>query len=1372
MALRYNGILGSVSSGLKFRLKALLGIALLLCTLSLSAQKQGNIWHFGNKAGLDFTNFDPTPLHNSAMDAPAGVAAITDTTTKQVLFYTDGESIWNSGHEKVNTLNLSGDPNSTQAATIVPDPDHANQYFVFTTRKFTTGSEDNFGGNYYTIEMTPGGTGQILYDYSAATNTGGLAPNSTEKFVVVPYTYATNRTGYWFLMHEFNSNQFIKVRLDSVWHDPVYQSIGTPHRNDTIDDGTNHGASGQMKVNDLGTRLALAVEGGKFFEVFSFNGNTGQLSRPIQIPAGDGVNRFLFKYGAYGVEFSQTGRYGYQTPSGNFLYGSARKGGPIYQWDLSFYDANDSNQLIKSGKILFSDPEIDCGSLQMAPNGKIYAAFAGKDYLGVISSPMRPYPNCRFDASGARLIDNDNGLGGMSTLGLPSQLGVQHNPEPFYFENLCFGDETLFYITDQLSVTANTQRVWVFINQSTGKTVTKTSTANEYTYTFTSPGKYTVRLAVFKSGKPATYTRTLTINPLPKPSLATQDTIPLCRGTSMELNAGFGAFYEWEDPEIKVRKRSITTDSIYPRLEYRVKVTDYHGCVGWDTIWVDKKIPPTIASHSAQSAFCRNRDGSATVIPNGNLTYYDFIWEGYPDEHSNTLSGINGGDYIVHVQSKTNGCEVADTIHVPEIGGSSVKIVVEGDSVVCPGTQVTLKVIGADEVQWVNPPGQTAMQIMVTPTVRTVYEANGITIDANRSCPTHVKLTIDVFPVKTPKLGSDITSCEGQVVKVMGESGFVSYLWSDGQTDQVAKITVNTPALTLRVRDENGCFTYSDPIAITFKPSPVVNLGPDRVFCTKDPVTLSGGTGDSYSWNNGEGTGQEYQAAKSGEYILEIFKDGCSSRDTVNIRLNDPGDLKILTIKVDDVSCFGVEDGSIEIEAQGDGKSLIFSVDGGITYFDNGGMFTDLSPANDYKIRVQEDSVCFTTWDPAIVINQPEKLFLNACGEAPTSLSSRDGVITIEGSGGTLPYQFKVDGLLVNSFPLNNLGSGSYTINLIDKNLCTVDRTVVLEAGTRIRIETDKDSICPGSQVQLTVINPTSSDIQWLNPAGQTGQDITDNPMVTTTYQVQTIKTDPDGNTCRSSALLIVNVIPDFEIRTGTIMNNTCFVTPDILPDGSVEIKVNLSGNYLYSIDRGNTWQPNGTFINLPAANDLQVMVKDSHGCTKSLSDIQISQPDSIYVKYRVKSPSCTGCADGQIIIKDISGGTPDYRVMLDGNPAEMTTTGLPEGNYLLVISDQNNCTRSIDILMDMLHSIPNVITPNNDRVNDLWKIPLLDGNENCEVSLYDLKSKRVFYSSGTYVPWNGLDLNGGNVPAGTYFYIIDTKDGDPVYTGSLTIIR
>ncbi|MCB0496797.1 MAG: gliding motility-associated C-terminal domain-containing protein [Cyclobacteriaceae bacterium] len=81
-----------------------------------------------------------------------------------------------------------------------------------------------------------------------------------------------------------------------------------------------------------------------------------------------------------------------------------------------------------------------------------------------------------------------------------------------------------------------------------------------------------------------------------------------------------------------------------------------------------------------------------------------------------------------------------------------------------------------------------------------------------------------------------------------------------------------------------------------------------------------------------------------------------------------------------------------------------------------------------------------------------------------------------------------------------------------------------------------------------------------------------------------------------------------------------------------------------------------------------------------------------------------------------------------------------------------------------------NAITPNGDGQNDSWEIEDIDAFPDALVYVYNKAGLVVFKSSGGYTPWDGT-YNGKSLPMGTYYYVIDLRDGSPVYEGTLTII-
>ena len=53
------------------------------------AQKEANVWYFGNKAGLDFNSGSAVVLEDGVLDSFEGVSTICDN-DGNLLFYTDG----------------------------------------------------------------------------------------------------------------------------------------------------------------------------------------------------------------------------------------------------------------------------------------------------------------------------------------------------------------------------------------------------------------------------------------------------------------------------------------------------------------------------------------------------------------------------------------------------------------------------------------------------------------------------------------------------------------------------------------------------------------------------------------------------------------------------------------------------------------------------------------------------------------------------------------------------------------------------------------------------------------------------------------------------------------------------------------------------------------------------------------------------------------------------------------------------------------------------------------------------------------------------------------------------------------------------------
>jgi gliding motility-associated-like protein len=84
------------------------------------------------------------------------------------------------------------------------------------------------------------------------------------------------------------------------------------------------------------------------------------------------------------------------------------------------------------------------------------------------------------------------------------------------------------------------------------------------------------------------------------------------------------------------------------------------------------------------------------------------------------------------------------------------------------------------------------------------------------------------------------------------------------------------------------------------------------------------------------------------------------------------------------------------------------------------------------------------------------------------------------------------------------------------------------------------------------------------------------------------------------------------------------------------------------------------------------------------------------------------------------------------------------------------NCTDSVTPILSL--EFPNVISPNNDGINDLLEVKNLP--ENTEVIILNRWGNVVFYTTNYQNNWDGKDDSGRVFVDGVYTYKFTTKTG------------
>jgi hypothetical protein len=295
------------------------------------------------------------------------------------------------------------------------------------------------------------------------------------------------------------------------------------------------------------------------------------------------------------------------------------------------------------------------------------------------------------------------------------------------------------------------------------------------------------------------------------------------------------------------------------------------------------------------------------------------------------------------------------------------------------------------------------------------------------------------------------------VIAASGGTGALSYTINNGQTWQNSGSFPGLGAgnYQVKVKDQQNCevIYMGNPVILTQPDSIIIgNVDVIGISCFGSSngqiyIGASGGTGTlSYSIDNGQ-TWQSsgfFTGLLPGTYNIKVSdSQNCEAQYTGNpVILQDPPLLWFSSVVTSSISCYGLSDGTITISASGGTGLLRYSIDDGMTWYFNGGVFTGL-PAGSYFIKVLDDNSCISIFqnNPVILLEPPEIMISSVQKTDVTAYGLADGTISIEASGGIPPLQYSVDNGL-NWQPdslFTGLAAGNYEIMVVDAIICKVN---------------------------------------------------------------------------------------------------------------------------------------------------------------------------------------------------------------------------------------------------------------------------------------------------------------------------------------------
>lgn len=176
---------------------------------------------------------------------------------------------------------------------------------------------------------------------------------------------------------------------------------------------------------------------------------------------------------------------------------------------------------------------------------------------------------------------------------------------------------------------------------------------------------------------------------------------------------------------------------------------------------------------------------------------------------------------------------------------------------------------------------------------------------------------------------------------------------------------------------------------------------------------------------------------------ISMFNVSCTNDtpEPVDCSLSD---LAIEAVGQDPTSCVA-NDGSITCTATGGDGPYKFSINTGS--FSSSPVFNNLG-GGDYLVNVMDKNGCKRSFQMLLQIPSLDALAATATGQEDTQCIGGNGSVTVEASGGTAPYQYKIGtGSFIDTPTFNGLASGNYTIAVKDATECTFTKGVIVPRG-------------------------------------------------------------------------------------------------------------------------------------------------------------------------------------------------------------------------------------------------------------------------------------------------------------------------------------
>lgn len=555
-----------------------------------------------------------------------------------------------------------------------------------------------------------------------------------------------------------------------------------------------------------------------------------------------------------------------------------------------------------------------------------------------------------------------------------------------------------------------------------------------------SPVVYSFVLGAQAAGCTAIDSVNITVDPLPSASI-NPTTISVCAGNSTTLTASGGGTYAWSSGGV------LAAETVTPALTttYTVTVSASVNCsiTATATVTVDT-IPIAVINPNPVSVCGGN---PATITASGGATY---LWSTTEVTAAITVSPAGPTTYNVTV-TDGNLCSATASVNA-SVFPAVVPTITPSSIAVCTGGSTTLTAGGGANYLW-STTDVTAI-ISVTPIANGVYT---VTVTDANLCTATISASVTINPPLATTISTTgaASFCAGGSVTLNSDSVFSNYLWSDNSISNSVSVS-QTTAYTMSGTDANGCLYISNSLTVTANPNPVLQLissSNESCFGFGDgSITVSANSGTpnyNYVWN----TLPAQNSASANNLSAGIYDvtvtdaNTCTASSSYSIIAPLPVVLNIDNAQ--NISCFGLSDGTISVSATG----------GNIPYnfvWNNGATTSTIQNliAGTYDVTVSDANNC--TADSSVSITEPAQIVLQVLSVDTLAFGEEITIQTQVQPGGNYTYQWTPANFLSCDDCANPIFSGANTTNyhvvVTDANGCATDTFIRIVVLTDMKV--------------------------------------------------------------------------------------------------------------------------------------------------------------------------------------------------------------------------------------------------------------------------------------------------------------------------------